>query len=138
MNIGEAKPHMIAQVAKFIRAEMKSICSLAHNSILRGQHDQIKLFNWESVLVEFEQNVPTLILLLRHLMPKADGKFLSFIVAIILKRRKHMSLVQRVISVMLYGNAAQKEVGVLDIKLFYITCFSDLQVSTTLYGVHDF
>ena len=41
VNIGEAKSHMIAQVAKFIRAEMKSIYSLEHNSILRGQHDQI-------------------------------------------------------------------------------------------------
>ena len=111
MNLQEAKPHIIAQVAKFIRVEMKNICSVAHNSILRGQHDQIKLFNWESILTEFEQNVPTLILLLRYLMPKANGKFLSFIVAIILKKRcKHMSLVQRVISVMLYGNATQKEV----------------------------
>lgn len=120
MNIEEAKPHMIAQVAKFIRAEMKNICSFAHNSILRGQHDQIKSFNWDSILAELEQNMPTFILLLRHLMPKADGKFLSFIVAMILKRRcKHMSLVQRVISVMLYGNAAQKEVGVFDIKNNY-------------------
>ena len=111
VNLQEAKPHIIAQVAKFIRVEMKNICSVAHNSILRGQHDQIKLFNWESILTEFEQNVPTLILLLRYLMPKANGKFLSFIVAIILKKRcKHMSLVQRVISVMLYGNATQKEV----------------------------
>ena len=123
VNVELAKPHMIAQVAKFIQEEMKRICSLEHNSILRSQHDQIKSFNWESILTEFEQNVPTLILLLRHLMPKADGKLLSFIVAIILKRRcKHMSLVQRVISVMLYGNTAQKEVGVLVIKttLYYL------------------
>ena len=98
-------------MAKFIRAEMKNICSIAHNSILRGHHDQIKSFNWDSILTEFEQNIPTLLLLLRHLMPKANGKFISFIVAVILKKRcKQMSLIQRVISVMLYGNATQKEV----------------------------
>ena len=106
VNLQGAKPHIIAQVAKFIRAEMKNICSIAHNSILRGHHDQM-----DSILTEFEQNIPTLLLLLRHLMPKANGKFISFIVAVILKKRcKQMSLVQRVISVMLYGNATQKEV----------------------------
>ena len=79
--------------------------------MLRGQDEQLKSFSWESLLVEFEQKVPTLILMLRYLLPKADGKLLSFIVAIILKRHcKHMSLVQRVISVVLYGNAIQKEV----------------------------
>ena len=81
--------------------------------MLRGQDEQLKSFSWESLLVEFEQKVPTLILMLWYFLPKADGKLLSFIVAIILKRRcKHMymSLVHRVISVVLYGNATQKEV----------------------------
>ena len=40
---------------------------------------------------------------------------------------------------MLYENAAQKEVGVSDIKtILYFTCFSGLQVSTILYDLHVF
>ena len=110
-KIQQTGSYIVAEVAKSMKTEMKDICSLAHNSMLRGQDEQLKSFSWESLLVEFEQKVPTLILMLRYLLPKADGKLLSFIVAIILKRRcKHMSLVQRVISVVLYGNATQKEV----------------------------
>ena len=39
--------------------------------------------------------------------------YIAFVVSVLLKRRcKHMSLVQRVISLVLYGNAAKKQVSV--------------------------
>ena len=61
--------------------------------------------------MEFEQNVPTLVKLFCCLLPKADRKLVSFIIAVMLKQRcKHMCLVQKVVSVMLYGNATHKEV----------------------------
>ena len=135
----QTRPYIVAEVAKSIKVEMKNICSLAHNSMLRDQNKQLKSFSWENLLVEFEQNVPTLILVLRYLLPKADGKLLSFIVAIMLKQRcKHMSLVQRVISVVLYGNATQKEVCICNkctINSYYL-CFKGIQMSTALYGLY--
>ena len=134
VKLQQTRPYIVAEVAKSIKTEMKNICSLEHNSVLRGQEEQLKSFSWENLLVEFKQNVPTLIMLLRYLLPKADGKLLSFIVAIILKRHcKHMSLVQRVISVVLYGNATQKEVRRYNkCTIYLLLCFEGIQMSTTL------
>lgn len=77
--------------------------------------------------MEFEQNVPTLVQLLHCLLPKADKKLVSFISAVILKQRcKHMSLMQRVFSVMLYGNASHKEVKFSRYFIGIYICFNYL------------
>ena len=110
-NMPETKSYIVTEVARSIKREMKSICSFAHNSMLRDQKQDLRLFSWEKLFVEFKQNVPTLVHFLSCLLPKADEKLVSFICGVILKKRcKHMSLMQRVISVMLYGNASHKEV----------------------------
>ena len=92
---------------------MTEICSNEHNSLLRRTHTEIKNFKWEAVSNEFHQMLPTLFLLMKQLLPKSDEKFLSFIIALIIKKRcKHMSLVQRIVSVMFYGNATNKQVSI--------------------------
>ena len=116
VNIQNTKFHVISEVAKHIRGEIKNMCALTHNSILRDEHEGLKTFNWDSVWAEFQHNVPTLIRLLQSLMPRGDRKLISFLASMIVKRHcKHMCLVQRVISVLLYGNATHKEVDVLSI-----------------------
>lgn len=108
----KAKSHVVMELAKHVKLEMKNLCSMSHNSILRDQHDGLKCFNWDSVWVEFQHYVPTLLKFLQCLMPKAERKLISFMAAMIVKRRcKHMCLVQRVISTLLYGNATHKEVN---------------------------
>ena len=91
--------------------EMKEICSKKHNLMLRDSHEAVKMFSWETIWLELEAKLP---IIFKKLLPKAEKKFLAFLMSLILKKRcKHMSLVQRAISVLLHGNAAKKQVFVL-------------------------
>ena len=140
----ETKSYTITSLALQMRKEMTEICSVKHNSMLRDSHRSIKNFCWESIYFEFNQKVPTLLSLLKGILPKSNDKFLSFMIALLLKKKcKHMSLVQHVISVLLYGNATSKEVCKRHVKIIclfiymivFLTC-SGLQLSTTIHGVH--
>ena len=92
---------------------MKCICSLQHNSVLRGNIESIKHFSWDTVWEEFTQEVPTIVTFLRNLLPKADRIFLASLICLILQQRcKHMSLFQRVMSVLLYGHGTSKQVAI--------------------------
>lgn len=44
-----------------IRKEMKIICSLNHNSILRADHEAIKDFDWNVVYEELVEKFPHLL-----------------------------------------------------------------------------
>ena len=98
---------------------MTEICSTDHHySILRDSYEAVKRFSWESIWLEYQAKVPTLLALLTGLLPKAEKSFIAFVVSLLLKRRyKHMSLVQRVISLVLYGNAAKKQVSGVTVAL---------------------
>ena len=65
--------------------------------------------------MEYQAKVSTLFALLTGLLHKADKKFIAFVVSVLLKRScKHMSLVQHVISPVLYGNTAKKQYDLLN------------------------
>ena len=107
----EASSYALTSLALQVRKEMSNISALNHNSLLRNPHSAIKHFSWKSILFEFTIKLPTLLRLLKGILLKSDDKFIVFIIAMMLKKKcKHMSLVQRVISVLLYGNATSKEV----------------------------
>ena len=75
----------------------------------------VKHFSWETVWLELLLNVPTLMKLLCCLVNKPEDKkpLLCTIVAMILKnRRNSMALVQRAVSVVLYGNGVGKKVQI--------------------------
>ena len=98
-----------------VKKEMKSICCIQHNSILRHEHESIKTFSWERIWRELEDNMPTLLKFIRSLLPKSERKFIIFLICAILKNRcVHMSLVQRAVSFMLYANGTNKEVSIYD------------------------
>jgi len=117
------KSYVVEEVARSIKKEMKHICSLKHNSTLRNsakdksqlkdedQERDLRLFSWKRLYTEFKDNVPTLVKLVSSLLPKADETLVSFICGVIVKKRcKFMSLMQRAISVLLYGTGTYKEV----------------------------
>ena len=114
--------HVVASLTQQIRKEMNDICSTNHYSLLRDSYEAVKQFSWESIWLEYEAKVPTLFTLLTGLLPKAEKRFIAFVMSLLLKRRcKHMSLVQRVISPVLYGNAAKKQVDIpMHLCLWYI------------------
>lgn len=106
------KCHVLSSIAQQIRHEMSDICSLQNSSLLRNSYAGIKNFSWKALSSEFYARVPTMMSLLKSILPKSDEKFLLFLVSLVLKKRcKHLSLVQRVISIFLYGYAANRQVS---------------------------
>ena len=109
--MNEGSQPLLSAVAKKIRNQMSSLCSPKSSSILRDNHEALKHFSWKTLWLEFSLKVLSLVQLLQQLLPKADMKVLCFVMSIILKKRcMHACLLQRVISVMLYGNATGKQV----------------------------
>ena len=105
----------VSKVCSNIIAEMKAISSINHNSFLRNSVESVKQFEWEAVTEELYANVPTLMSMLSNLIPKlADHKPLQCMIAsqLLKSRHPHMCLVQRVVSVMLYGNSVAKQVAI--------------------------
>lgn len=106
--------HIISQVSQKIRQEMKLICSDSHDSILKDNVEAVKHFSWQTVYLELTKQVPTLMALLSQLVPKPENKkpMLCLLASQLLAaRHQRMCLVQRAISVMMYGNSTAKQVG---------------------------
>lgn len=104
---------IVTQVARRIKSEMSRLSSDSHDSLLRDNIEAVKRFEWELVMLEFEKMVPTLVRLLKQIVPKPSQHvpLICLIVSQLLKaRHKKMGLVQRAVSVMLYGNGASKQV----------------------------
>ena len=104
---------LIRQLAIKIRTEMKDISSDDHDSILRDSIEAIKHFSWETVYLELSRNIPTLMSLLRQLVkqPAKKKPLLCCLASQLLKsRHQRLGLVQRAVSVMMYGNGTAKQV----------------------------
>ena len=61
----KTKIYVIQSVAQQIRQEMTSICSLRQPSLLRHLHDAVNNFNWQAIITEFSQKLPTIMFLLK-------------------------------------------------------------------------
>ena len=103
--------HVLNVVSLKIRAQMCAICSTNFPSVLRNGHSELKIFSWDSLWNEFQTKVPWLVKFLKSILPCANKIFISFIICLLLKNKcQQMSLMQRMISVVLYGNSASKQV----------------------------
>ena len=103
----------VNKVCSNIIAEMKAISSVNHNSFLRNSVESVKQFEWEAVIDELYSHMPTLMSILSNIIPKsADRKPLQCMITsqLLKTRHPHMCLVQRVVSVMMYGNSVAKQV----------------------------
>ena len=110
-QLPQTKDYLLKDFVKRVNGEIRNICSFNHNSVLRGSHEAVKTFSWETVWCELANNVPTLVNFLNNLLPKSDKRFISFLICAIIKKKcKHMSLIQQVFSFLLYSNAANKQV----------------------------
>jgi len=111
--------YLMQRLVSQIRKEINAICSLNHNSILRGNHKTLKTFCWTRIWHELNEYVPTLVKLFRNLFPKAGRKFICFLTSMILKKKcMQMSLIQRAISFLLYANGTSREVRIIQIDFF--------------------
>lgn len=105
------KKPVISALSREVLNEMKCISSVNNATLLRGSNDELKHFSWEALWQEMQRKMPIFLSFLHQILPKADRKFIVFLVAMMLKRHcKHLSLVQRIVSVMFYGNGCHKQV----------------------------
>ena len=98
---------IVAKLAIRIREEMQAISCRSHDSILRDSVEAVKKFSWETVRLELQYTMPTLMTLLSQLVGRASERspLICLLASMILKsRHNQMGLVQRAVSVMLYGN----------------------------------
>ena len=104
---------VVSKLAIRIKEEMKEVSCASHNSVLRDSVEAVKHFNWETVKMELLQKIPTLMSLLSQLVGRASERspLICLLASMILKsRHNHMGLVQRAMSIMLYGNGTAKQV----------------------------
>lgn len=102
---------------KLIKKEMKVICSESHDSILWDCNEGIRFFKWERLFKEMCDQMPTLTTLLLFLVSGKDDTKRIILVCVLscmlLKNRfRKMGLLQRIVSVLLYGNGCSKQLGV--------------------------
>ena len=115
---------VILAVAQKIRTEIKSINSAEHDSILLDSIEALKNFSWESIWLELSSKTPTLVKLLQLLVTNSSKKkpLMSFIVCQLLKQQyPKLCLVQRAVSIALFGNGTSKQVDII-IEMLYTLC----------------
>lgn len=114
---------VMREVAKTIKKEMADIASLRSDSLLRDTVEAVKHFSWSTLTLELQAKAPTLMSLLRTLVrnPVNSKPFIASIACQLLKdSHPKLGLMQRAVSVMLYGNGTSKNVGYLTIVIqFY-------------------
>ena len=122
---------MLLEITRKIRKELQGMSSDDHGSILRDTNEAVKRFSWETVILELQKNVPTLMKFLQLLVPKPLERrpLISFIASLILRtRHQQLCLVQRAVSVMLYGNGVGKQV--------YTSCILNYQTRAVSSSLH--
>lgn len=113
MKCSSTSTKIVSEIAQKIKAEMKDISSQHHDSVLLDTLESVKKFSWETVLLEFQNTMPTLMHLLMKLVinPSKKKPLLCLLASQLLKQRyPKLGLVQRAMSVLLYGNGTKKQV----------------------------
>ena len=78
---------IMGEVARTIKREMACISSSDHDSILRDNVEAVKKFSWDTVTLELQSKVPTLMLLLLSLVrnPYRSKPFIASLACQLLK-----------------------------------------------------
>ena len=97
-----------------VKQEMATLCGKQECSIIGSSIEAFENFSFDAVWCEMKTFLPTLTSILGQIVPSKKNKIpvICLIVSILLKRRSmKMALVQRMISLLLYGNGASKSVS---------------------------
>jgi hypothetical protein len=104
---------VIIGIGKLLQYELKKICSDNANSILQSKDkEHISKLPWNEILAEIVKYCPTLFFLLTKCTTTSHSKFnqqhlVCTIVCMLCKfRRSNMSLLQRVVTTLLYSSHA--------------------------------
>ena len=117
---GKMRKHVINEVGRMLHKEIVSICSDTHLSLLENKSNEaMKSFSWEKLVAEFVSKTPILISLLKWCTKTKKSRAnaniaIGLVVAILCRfRRPKYSLVQRIVSLILYSGHASKQVSSL-------------------------
>ena len=120
--------YILKKMGRIIRNELRCMCSNGKPSLLRSQspHDLVE-FKWENLYKEVQERAPTFLKILnastQTRVPRHNQKtIICLCCSIILKHRyQHMSLVQKLIGLVLYGTNVQKMVGYIYLISLHVT-----------------
>lgn len=124
-------PWIVKGVGKVLLFELKHLCSIKVNSVLRRKdNESIKRFPWEIIVNEVAKNCPTLTALLLSCTTTRKSTLINqkFIVVVIVSilskfRCSAMSLFQKMVSMILYAGHAGNKVQLDYYPLFHIIPF---------------
>lgn len=112
------KRYPLKRIGMLVRNELVVLCSDSTNSILRQQSvSELKEFNWKKLLSELENKAPIFLTILCECThtrrPRSNrDDVMGMCAAILLKHRfPKMSLVQKIMSLVLYGGHSGKQVS---------------------------
>lgn len=113
------KKHLMAKVGRVIHSELSAMCSEKVSSVLlKRSKDAYNDFNWDTLYTELEVNASTLLSILQSCTktrrPRPNRKAtIGMCTAILLKYRfSKMSLIQRILSLILYAGHSGKQVSI--------------------------
>jgi hypothetical protein len=119
LNNSDIRKYVVHGIGRILRQEIAALCSDKVKSILRDKSNTaLKAFKWKQLEDEMITHSPTLLSILRSCttVPRSNLQqqgLIGVITAILCKnRRGSASLVQRLISVILYGGHASKKVSI--------------------------
>ena len=80
---------VLLEITRKIKGEMRQLSSDKNDSNLRDNIEAVKQFNWDTILLEFQEKIPTLMRFLQLLIPQPSNcrPLLCFIASLILKAR---------------------------------------------------
>ena len=98
-----------------MKQEMRHYCGRQGTTIIGSSVEGVDNFSFDSLWYEMASHVQTLTTVLQQLMPKKDFSLNIPVLCLIgsMHRSQNVALLQRVISVFLYGNGASKQVSYL-------------------------
>ena len=103
----------MSSLKNMIEREVKGLRKLNKSTMFLGGKESLTDFCWDNVWLELHRYAPTLMDVLSVLVldPTDNKPMVCLVAAMVLKQRyKHFSIVQRAISLLLYGNGTWKQV----------------------------
>ena len=111
------RKHLLKRIGMLVRNELMSMCSERTSSILSSQSvTDLWEFTWEKLLHELNMNAPVLLTILQECTntrrPRPNqNAVIGMCTVILLKHRfQKMSLVQKILSLILYAGHSGKQV----------------------------
>ena len=103
--------HICVTLAKTLLKEIEQMCH-GGSCLLQNTEEAFKTFHWDAVWNSLVSQSPTVMKFFGLLFPCAPKSLICFTVSMVVRwRAPRMGLIQRVISAMMYGNGASKQVS---------------------------